>query len=412
MHCWDFSSFKPKWACLLADGTPLRKSNNKTPFSVFSELPSLPKWSSSEGLLLSNDGICESAVYTKNQKSRFSPVKYNWTENEEKVAKLEESEENAYTHRVTQASVSNEALKDKKLVKQEDTKENEFMTWETRANISNEPLNIPYLLDSRKGVSVGRDLSESIEKEGPLNLISAIFMFLTEERISENKFNSLNELQKVYFMKLVTRKCGVETVNPTEFCTDPSFGHLQKTFLRNRINKPRKRVEENKKFIFKSVMKKLLGNGSKKADQMLSYYFGETAEQTGIPIREFFDPLRKQSGTTRFKTLSLKYFHLIFQCVKFKTDFEEYLLSNEFEMDHRRVLESKTRNLVLRFEQLSQNVKDGRQLDAKFAVAFRFSVQSKFPWTFDELQVAREGFRSYLNLEVIEQKIRYFRLDK
>lgn len=163
-----------------------------------------------------------------------------------------------------------------------------------------------------------------------------------------------------------------------------------------------KRFEENIKFVFKLVSKRMKSNLQKKNKisfysknfdmQFYSYYFQEIAEQKNLSIDEFFKKLDPKKSS---KTLNNEFLKQIFSSASFKKDFMSYLEGNEIILDYQATLKRKIRHMLLKFDSFfdienPEKVRSGIEIVQKY---FRRNRQCKLPWTFTEINTAINTFK-------------------
>ncbi len=95
-----------------------------------------------------------------------------------------------------------------------------------------------------------------------------------------------------------------------------------------------KRSEENNKFVYKLVMKKLkhkfynwfvIKNSPKGEQLFYEHYFKQQCNETGLKLEDYKDPLNRKNQK---KTLNNEFFARIFKSKLFKDDFFRYLKRN------------------------------------------------------------------------------------
>ena len=163
-----------------------------------------------------------------------------------------------------------------------------------------------------------------------------------------------------------------------------------------------KRFEENTKFVFKLAFKKLkntllrmgrISFYSKKFDfKFYNYYFQETADELGISINRFYDPLNIKSD---IKTLNNDYLKLVFSSPEFKRDFMNYLNKGGLVKDYQNHLRNKIRQLLIKFDHFF-NSSDPKVIEKGIKAVqryFRDNKQCKLPWLHSEVVTAVQTFQ-------------------
>lgn len=231
-------------------------------------------------------------------------------------------------------------------------------------------------------------------------------VFLMDVRVSEVDL-ALSPLELHLLLQLLKRK-----FKRLSKCLDhrslESSNRLWEVVERVKGEKSTKRIEERKKFVFKHTMKKLREQFLRRADfvgrgeaavklAFYAHYFGELALQRGLDLLAFYDPLNPKNGNTRHKTLSNEYLALLFESVRFRQDFADYVGGMGFYIDYQKSTVKKIEKLLVKWVRLLAACTDGserlwRLIDDYFAR----NKQCKLPWTPKEIAHAIASFKKHL----------------
>lgn len=237
-------------------------------------------------------------------------------------------------------------------------------------------------------------------------LYEFLHSIFVEEHFSIEKFNGLNFIEKIVVEEILQRKFKIDVFNlPGQT--------LLEAIDNDRLNlifkiKSAHRSEENKKFIFKHVMRILRRQFKHKSDKIsqtenndidnsfLKHYFLETSQITGNQLIDYMDPLTKSNKNSRFKSLKAGFFALVFMAKEFKSDFLRQLQSQEFEEDYKKQTEGKLRKIISRLNKIQKKSASEVNICENIRVYFRCSQQCKLPWSKNEIECARKFFQEYL----------------
>lgn len=161
-----------------------------------------------------------------------------------------------------------------------------------------------------------------------------------------------------------------------------------------------KRPEENYKFVFKRCLKHMkeqlrsrVGGSNRpyKRDfeaYFNKYYFEEVVEEPHRPIESFLHPKNANNNCRNAaKTINSQYIANIVRSAKFVGDFLEYL-NHGLENDYRRVICSKIRGLIEKWEADFQTAPDKALLVQRICENIERNNKCKLPWTVIEVRSA------------------------
>lgn len=174
------------------------------------------------------------------------------------------------------------------------------------------------------------------------------------------------------------------------------------------IQKSIKRKEENIKFIYKWIIKKLkkdfpLASHESPAEsnsKFYDYYFTDIAVKMNVTVDAFHDPTNQEKrmkgvSASKYKSINTDFLKHIFLSEKFLKDFKSCLESPELEREYQKKLHKKIEKLLLRWDKM--NTKHSfDQLMKKADEYFKASVRCKLPWTLNEIVGAKEYFLKFL----------------
>ena len=176
-----------------------------------------------------------------------------------------------------------------------------------------------------------------------------------------------------------------------------------------------KRKEENIKFIFKWIMKRMrksfrevVAGPQNDFRDFYDHFFGEISKQKGIPVGNFYDPTNVDKHMKKseivYKTINTDYLRHVFECKKFRDVFMTNLDTCDIETELTRKLEKKIEKLLSRWDK--QHLKlSFSQLEARVHDYFKKSLRCKLPWTLKEAVLATQCFRKFVcTLEPQQQK--------
>ena len=174
------------------------------------------------------------------------------------------------------------------------------------------------------------------------------------------------------------------------------------------LQKSSKRKEENIKFIYKWIMKKLKKDfpfTSHESPNELNakfyeFYFEDIAKQLNLTVEAFYDPTNqekraKSNTASKYKSINTDFLKHIFLSEKFLKDFKTCLESPELEKEYQKKLQKKIEKLLLRWDKLNSK-HTLEQLMEKADNYFKVSVRCKLPWTLNEVIGAKEYFLKFL----------------
>ena len=174
------------------------------------------------------------------------------------------------------------------------------------------------------------------------------------------------------------------------------------------LQKSIKRKEENIKFIYKWIMKKLKKDfplashesPTESNTKFYDFYFTEISAKLSVTVEAFHDPTNqekraKNATASKYKSINTDFLKHIFLSEKFLKDFRSCLESPELEKEYQKKLHKKIEKLLLRWDKL--NTKHSfEQLMDKADNYFKASVRCKLPWTLNEVVGAKEYFLKFL----------------
>ena len=172
--------------------------------------------------------------------------------------------------------------------------------------------------------------------------------------------------------------------------------------IKSEISK--KRVEENNKFIFKFILRRLklrffnennLKNNKETNDLFYAYFFSENAKKKKMALIEFYDPLNLKPIK---KSLNNKYFQLIFQSEKFK---DQFLMYNDelLTESYLKLLEKKFHKFLKKYEKVFQEKRNNFAAE-EIVKTIKGSKRIKFPWTKNEIETAISFFRKNIHKQL------------
>lgn len=174
------------------------------------------------------------------------------------------------------------------------------------------------------------------------------------------------------------------------------------------LQKSSKRKEENIKFIYKWIMKKLkkdfpLASHESPAEsnaKFYDFYFDDIAKKLNVSVEAFHDPTNQEkrakgNSASKYKSINTDFLKHIFLSEKFLKDFKTCLESPELEKEYQKKLHKKIEKLLLRWDKLNTKHSFDQLMD-KADSYFKASVRCKLPWTLNEIVSAKEYFLKFL----------------
>jgi len=160
-----------------------------------------------------------------------------------------------------------------------------------------------------------------------------------------------------------------------------------------------KRPEENYKFVFKRCLKhmkeqlraSLGGTRRSKKEFEASFnkhYFEEVVEEPHRPMESFLHPKNSNSNSKNAaKTINSQYVANIVRSRRFVTDFLDYL-NHGLEEEYRKVIWSKIKGLMEKWEADYQGAEDKATQIHKICENIERNNKCKLPWTIIEVRSA------------------------
>ena len=221
-----------------------------------------------------------------------------------------------------------------------------------------------YLQKIFKNESINIDKMESFEIKILITILERKF----NKNLSFRKFGSLIEIKEL----------------------------LKKTLNLFKKQVSKKRVEENNKFIYKFILRRLklryineknYKNNQESSDLFYSYFFSDLSKKKNLHIIEFHDPLNLKNMK---KSLNNKFFQLIFQSERFKNQFLNY--HDDYLMEaYQNLLEKKFHKFLIKYEKyFRENKNDAVENIIK---NISNSTRIKFPWNKNEISNAMLFFK-------------------
>ena len=272
------------------------------------------------------------------------------------------------------------------------------------------PLMNPYkMTDSLEDISRYSQpcLTEAPNVDNNKRFIILITKLFTSEALTDSDL-ILKPYQIDLLKELVLKKYRTRikiSISQNQFPQQFKF-QLNKELARATKFKRKKRNEENRKFVFKFVLNKMMEEFYQEMDvqgsfynqkQFYKYYFGHLADSKKCVLNSFFDPLyRTQLKNKRFMSINMAYIATVLRSKIFKKRFKE-IVENEFEEAYKEFLKVRVTDILK-----SLKGKDRFLTEEKCYYILKKEIQGKisfrFPWTWEEANEARENFlKKYLN---------------
>lgn len=168
-----------------------------------------------------------------------------------------------------------------------------------------------------------------------------------------------------------------------------------------------KRKEENIKFVFKWIMKRMrksfreiVAGPPNDFHDFYEHFFGEISKQKGIPVDTYYDPTNLDKHIKKsdilYKSINTDYLRHVFECKKFRDEFMANLDTCDVEAEFTKKLEKKIEKLLSRWDK--QHLKLSlAQLEARVHDYFKKSLRCKLPWTLKEAVQATLCFRKFIS---------------
>ena len=227
-------------------------------------------------------------------------------------------------------------------------------------------------------------------------------IFLHDQSAFDKKM--LSRFEGLLLMNIVQRKFGLtDQQNMQSFLTElcrrlESHIHVSST----------KRKEENIKFIYKMILKKMKRQFEEQHhlpkdenNKFYQNYFGSLSNSLQVPIHDFYDPSNsdkmrgKVNTNNHFKSINTEFLQLVFRSDVFKAEFRAHLLSPEFLLEYQKKLHKKIDKMLLRWSKLVDKLPI-EVLEIKANEYFRKSVRCKLPWSVFEVLQANRYFATLL----------------
>lgn len=228
------------------------------------------------------------------------------------------------------------------------------------------------------------------------NLLKSLF--LNELNVLAT-VTDITEKEFLIFQRIILKKTG-DLLDKKERLLDPAVAsRILEKFNRNSV----KRKEENCKFVYKSVLKRMmrafeLRNGIKQDENTIFYnhYFREIANEMHQPVERYWDPTsmripNRSSFKTPFKSINHNFLLQVFAAKQFKKEFCAFLSSSEFLEMCREKINKKLAKLMNKWDKELRSTSIER-FQEKVENYFREAKRCKLPWTIYEVEVARKYF--------------------
>jgi hypothetical protein len=167
-----------------------------------------------------------------------------------------------------------------------------------------------------------------------------------------------------------------------------------------------KRKEENIKFVFKWIMKRMRKSFREVVPgppndfrDFYKHFFEEKSLKQRISIETYYDPTNIDKHTNKtdllYKSINTDYLRHVFECKKFRDEFIMNLDTCDVVAEFAKKLEKKIEKLLSRWDK--QHLKLSMvQLEAKVHDYFKKSLRCKLPWTLKEAEQAISFFRKFV----------------
>lgn len=133
-------------------------------------------------------------------------------------------------------------------------------------------------------------------------------------------------------------------------------------------------------------------------DQFYELIFGETAQQQGVPIKEYHYPLTREFKGEVY--LNAKYFHRIFKCEKLIDIGKRFFKLRIFE-SHNKEIVRKLTQVVLTWEKMFQKQQILKDVSVEKLLSMIYSKKRySIPWTNFELNHALNKYQKYVTKNV------------
>lgn len=228
------------------------------------------------------------------------------------------------------------------------------------------------------------------------NLLKSLF--LNELNVLTN-VTEITDKEFLIFQRIILKKTG-ELLNSKEQLLDPAIAsRILEKFNRNSV----KRKEENCKFIYKSVLKRMmrafeLKNDIKQDENITfyNYYFSEIAKEMKQPVERYWDPTsmripNKPIFVTPFKSINHNFLLQVFAAKQFRKEFCTFLSSTDFLEMCREKVKKKLAKLMNKWDKELKNT-NIECFQEKVENYFKEAKRCKLPWTIYEVEVARKYF--------------------
>ena len=262
-------------------------------------------------------------------------------------------------------------------------------------------LAVELLPDRKKGDISGprREVEKKAELPSPIVRVKAILKQILMEDVKDLQTKSLTDLDIEVLRCLLNTKLKQQKLSYVD-----EIIHLIKTDNIEELNaklkgnlSSEKRNDEQRKFIFKNVMKALkewfrktrnLKKCKQVEEDFWSFFFSNYVMQNKIPLSYLYDPLNGSlKKNTLFKNLKQDYFTLILNEDSFFEKFNQHLCKLEEKyvnnLDHKIGLALKT------LEKTEWNRRSVR----RFVRKWESSKSAKFPWSITEIRKTVEDFK-------------------
>lgn len=237
------------------------------------------------------------------------------------------------------------------------------------------------------------------------NKLVHLFKVLTSLFINElqdlNQAFKLNEKEFVIFELIIFKKTKIELKNKEE---------LEDQSLNNRILNSFKMVsckrkEENCKFIYKSVLKRMMRNFEEAKGlpvdeniQFYRHYFGNYAKEKDIQVECFWDPTSQRiphanDFIQEFRSINHDFLNLVFSVPVFREEFRRILISSKFMENCRIKVQKKFVKLLNKWDKIIRKF-PAEHFKKELCGYFGAAKKCKLPWTIFEVEVAKTYFCS------------------
>jgi hypothetical protein len=237
------------------------------------------------------------------------------------------------------------------------------------------------------------------------SLFSVLVQAFIEVTPKEIGLIKLSNLELLILQNIFERKFTVRT----ELYNNPRFIDEMADRLPNIYNQPsRKRKEENIKFVFKWMMKKMRKKFRMEVEgppnefhDFYQHFFEKSSADENLPIESFYDPTNVDKGSCErpellHKSINTDYLSQVFRCSGFREAFTATLTACDVHAEYTKRLEKKIEKLLSRWDKLLLKHSIS-QLESKVHDYFKTSLRCKLPWTLREANQAVHCFTKFIS---------------